>query len=100
MTEIACEDEEVKNQVKCCVSSVQYDAEDKGRHSMPREDKEQESEDPMVRFIELLLLATSVAWLLCCRDWLRAKTRSKERPPSVIADPLPQQQQQINFINI
>ena len=29
-----------------------------------------------------------MAWLLCCRDWLGAKTRSKERPPSVIADPL------------
>ena len=34
VTEIACEDEEVKNQVKCCVSSVQYDAEDKGGHSI------------------------------------------------------------------
>ena len=52
VTEIACEDEEVKNQVKCCVSSVQYDTEDKGRHSMPRVDEEQESEDPMVQFIE------------------------------------------------
>ena len=46
MKEIACKDEEVSNQ--CCVSSVQHDAGDKGRHSTPRVDKEQESEDPMV----------------------------------------------------
>ena len=59
---------------------------------LPRVDKEQESEDPMVRFIESYScwhhLKTSVAWLLRCRDWLNAKTRSKERPPSVISDPL------------
>ena len=60
MTEIACEDEEVKNQVKCCVLSVQYDAGDKRRHSLPRVDKEQESDGPMVRFVELLLLVSSV----------------------------------------
>jgi len=92
VTEIACEDEEVKNQVKCCLSSVQHDAGDKGGDSMPRADKEQESEDPMVRFIESYScwhrLKTSVAWLLRCKDWLRAKTRSKERPISVISDPL------------
>ena len=52
VTEIACEDEEVKNRVKCCVSSVQYDAGDKGRDSIPRLDKEQEPKDPMVQFIE------------------------------------------------
>jgi len=90
--EIACEDEEVKNQVKCCVSNVQYDAGDRGRHSMPIADKEQELEDPMIRFIESYScwhrLKRSVAWLLCCRDWLKAKTRSKERPPSVVTDPL------------
>jgi len=92
MTEIACEDDEVKNQVKCCISSMQHDAGDKGRHSMPRVDKEQESEDPMVRFIESYSfwhrLKTSVAWLLRYKDWPRVKTRSKERPPSVISDPL------------
>ena len=90
--EIACEDEEVKSQVNCCVSNVQDDAGDKGKHGMPRADKEQESEDPMIRCIESYScwhrLKRSVAWLLCCRDWLGAKTRSKERPPSVIADPL------------
>ena len=92
MPEIACEDEEVKNQVKCCVSNVQDDAGDKGKHGMPRADKEQESEDPMIRCIESYScwhrLKRSVAWLLRCRDWLGAKTRSKEGPPSVIADPL------------
>ena len=92
VTEIACKDEEVKDQVKCCGSNVQYDAGDMSRQSMPRVDKNQESEDPTVWFIESYScwhhLKTSVAWLLCCRDWLRAKTKSKERPPSVIADPL------------
>ena len=90
--EIACEDEEVKNQVNCCVSNVQDDAEDRRKHCTPRADKEQESEDPMIRCIESYScwhrLKRSVAWLLRCRDWLGAKTRSKERPPSVIADPL------------
>ena len=52
VTEIACEDDEVKNQIRCCVSSVQYDAGDNGRHSIPRVYKEQESKAPMVRFIE------------------------------------------------
>ena len=33
-------------------------------------------------------MKTSVARLLRCRDWLKAETRSKETPPSVIADPL------------
>ena len=50
--EVVCEDEEVKNQVKCYVSNLQYDAGGKGRHSMPEADKEQESEDPMIRFVE------------------------------------------------
>ena len=90
--EIACEDEEVKNQVKCCVSNVQHDVGDRGKHGMPRADKEQESENPMILCIESYScwhrLKRSMAWLLRCRDWLRAKTRSKERPPSVIADPL------------
>ena len=92
VTEIACEDEEVKNPVKCYVSNVQHDAGDRGKHGMPRADKEQESEDPMIRCIESYScwhsLKRIVAWLLRCRDWLGAKTRSKERPPSVIADPL------------
>ena len=92
MPEIAYEDEEVKNQVKCCVSNVQDDAGDWGKHGMPRVGKEQESEDPMIRCIESYScwqrLKRSVAWLPRCRDWLGAKTRSKERPPSVIADPL------------
>ena len=44
--EVACEDEEAKNQVKCCVSNVQYDAGGKGRHGMPRAENEQEPEDP------------------------------------------------------
>ena len=57
--EIACEDEEVKNQVKCCVSNVQYDAGYRERHGMPRAEKEQESEDPMICSIELFLLASS-----------------------------------------
>ena len=90
--EAACEDEEVKNQVNCCVSNVQYDAGSKGRHGMPGADKEQESEDPMIRFTESYScwhrLKRSVAWSFRCRDWLRAKTRSKERPPLVNADPL------------
>ena len=59
---------------------------------MPRADKELESGDLMIRFIESYScchrLKRNVAWLLRCRNWLRAKTRSKERPPSVIADPL------------
>ena len=92
MPEIACEDEEVKNQVKCCVSNVRYDAGDGGKHGMPIADKEKELEDPMIRFIESYScwhrLKRCVAWLLRCKDWLRAKTRSKERPSSVIADPL------------
>ena len=71
-TEVACEDEEVKNQVKCCVSSVQDDARDKGRHSIPRVDNEQESKDPMVRFIVSYScwhrVETSVALLLRYRD--------------------------------
>jgi len=50
--EIAREDQEVKDEVNCCVPNVQYDAGDKGRHSTSRADKKQESEDPMVRFIE------------------------------------------------
>ena len=58
MPEIACEDEEVKNQVKCCVSNVQHDAWDRGKHGTPRADNEQETEDPMIRCIELLLLAS------------------------------------------
>ena len=44
--EIACEDEELKNQVKCCDSYVQYDAGVKRRQCMLVVDKEQESEDP------------------------------------------------------
>jgi len=69
VTEIAREDEGVKNQVKCCISSVQH--------------------GPIYR--ELLLLASSeksVAWLFHSKIWLRENTRSKERPPSVISDPL------------
>ena len=46
--EIACEVEEVKNQVKCYVSNVQYDARGKGRHGMSRADNEQESKHPMI----------------------------------------------------
>ena len=92
VTEIACRDEKAKNQVKSCIFNVQCDAGDKARHGMPRVDKEQESEDPMVQFIESYScwhhLKTSVAWLLCCTDWLRARTKRKERPPSVISDPL------------
>ena len=48
----------------------------------------------MVRFIEDFScwhrLETSVARLLRCRDWRTAKTGShcKEKPPSVVADPL------------
>ena len=58
--EIACEDEEVKKQVKCCVSNVQHDAGDRGKHGMPRADKGQESEDPIIPlYRELLLLASS-----------------------------------------
>ena len=71
---------------------MQYDAGDNGTHSIPRVYKEQESKTPMVRFIESYFcwhrVKTSVALLLHCRDWLKAKTRSKERPPSVIADRL------------
>lgn len=59
---------------------------------MPSSDKEQESEDPRIRFIESYSywhrLKKSVAWLVRCKDWLRVKTEGKERPPSVIADPL------------
>ena len=78
--------------MKSCVSNVQDDAGDRGKQGMPRAGKEQESEDPMIRCIESYScwhrLKTSVAWLLRCRDWLGAKKRSKERPPSVIAGPL------------
>ena len=48
MPEVACEDEEPTNHVKCCISNVQYDAGGKGQHSIPRVDKEQESEDPLI----------------------------------------------------
>lgn len=92
VSEITCEDKEAKNQAKCCVSNVQYDTGDRRKHDTPSSDKEQELGDPMNRFIESYScwhrLKKSVPWLVRCKDWLRAKTNGKERPPSVIADPL------------
>lgn len=89
--EIACDDEEVKNQVKCCVAEVRCDAQDVEGDSMPGVNEEQVSKDLMVRFVDSYScwyrLRKGIAWLLHCKNWLRAKTRSGEKPPSVITDP-------------
>ena len=59
---------------------------------MPEDDEECNSEDPIVRFITRYScwhrLKKGVAWLLRCKNSLRAKTGKTERPPSVSADPL------------
>ena len=59
---------------------------------MPEDDEECNSEDPIVRFMESYScwhrLKKGVAWLLRCKNWLRARTGKAERPPSVSADPL------------
>lgn len=82
----------MKNQVKCRVADVQCDVEDVGGDGSPGADKEEESEDAMVRFIESCScrhrLKKGMARLLCCKNWLTVKTRSAERPPSVTADSL------------
>ena len=92
LPQIASDDEEVKNQVKCCVADVQYNAEDMGSHSTPESAKEQEAEDPMVRFLESYScwhrLKKGIAWLRRCKNWLRAKMRNAQKPPSVTADSL------------
>ena len=68
LPEIACDDEEVKNQVKCCVADGQCDPRDMGEDGMPGADEERVSEDPMVRFVESYScwhrLKKSIAWLL------------------------------------
>ena len=90
--EIASDDNELKNQVKCCVADVQCGEADVRKCSMPEDDEEFNLEDPIVRFIESYScwhrLKKGVAWLLRCKNWLRAKTGKVERPPSVSAHPL------------
>ena len=59
---------------------------------MPEDDKECNSDQPIVRFIEsyscLHRLKKGVAWLLWFKNWLRVRTGKAERPPSKSADPL------------
>ena len=90
--EIPHNDEEVKIQAKCCVADVQCDAKVVEEDDAPTADKEEEPKDLMVRFIESYScwyrLKKGMAWLLRCKNWLRVKTKSVERPPPVTADPL------------
>ena len=44
--EIACEDEEVKKQVKCCVSNVQHDSGDRGNTVCPEWIKNKNQKTP------------------------------------------------------
>ena len=90
--EILSDDKELKNQVKCCVADVQCGEADVRTCSMPEDDEECNSKDPIVRFIESYScwhrLKKGVAWLLRCKNWLRARTGKADRPPSVSTDPL------------
>ena len=90
--EIASDDKELKNQVKCCIADAQCGEADVRTCSMPEDDEECNSEDPIVRFIESYScwhrLKKGVAWLFRCKNWLRARTGKAERPHSVSTDPL------------
>ena len=90
--EIASDDKVLKSQVKCCVAEVQCGEADLRTPSVPEDDEECNSEDPIVRFIKSYScwhrLKKGVAWQLRCKNWLQAKIGKAERPPSVSADPL------------
>ena len=66
--EIGSDDKELKNQVKCCVADVQYGEADVRTCSMPEDDEECNSEDPIIRFIDSYScwhrLKKGIAWLL------------------------------------
>ena len=74
--EIASDEKELKNQVKCCIADVQYG----------EDDEECNSEDPIVRFMESYScwhrLKKGIECLLRCKNWLRERTGKAESPPS------------------
>ena len=66
--EVACDDQEVKNQVKCCLADVEYDAREVGNQGTSRADGKQEPTDPVTQFLESNScwhrLKRGMAWLL------------------------------------
>ena len=90
--EVACDDQEVKNQVKCCLADVEYDAREVGNHGTSRADGKQEPTDPVTQFLESYScwhrLKRGMAWLLRFKNWLREKTKVAERVPSVTTNSL------------
>ena len=84
--EIASDEKELKNQVKCCIADVQYDEADVRTCSMPEDNEECHSEDPIVRFMESYScwhrLKKGIECLLRCKNWLRERTGKAESPPS------------------
>ena len=84
--EIASDEKELKNQVKCCIADVQYGEADERTCSMPEDNEECHSEDTIVRFMESYScwhhLKKGIECLLRCKNWLRERTGKAESPPS------------------
>ena len=89
--EIACDDKEVKNQSQCCAADARCEAGDTEKQDMPGTRQDLGAEDPMVRLFESYScwhrLKKGVAWLLRCKNWLRAK-KGADKLPAVTADSL------------